>query len=82
MWTQLHHLASPLLQQNQRTTKCPRMSSLKAIRCGVEAIKKIRECELHHLEGMVGVPFTLGPRATPTSKPFDLPLLFERLRWK
>ena len=29
---------------------------------GVEAIQKIRECELHHLEVMVGIP-----HATPTS---------------
>ena len=58
------------------------MSSFKATRRGVEAIQRIWECELHYLEAMGGVPFTLGPRATPTSKPFDLPLLFERLRWK
>ena len=66
----------------QRITKRPRMSSFKATRCGVETIKKIRERELRCLEVMVGVPFTLGPRATSTSKPFDLPLLFERLGWK
>ena len=48
---------------------------LKITRC-VEAIKKIRERELHYLEAMVGVPFTLGPLATPTSKRFDPPLLF------
>ena len=56
----------------QRTNKCPRMSDFKAIRRGVETIKKIRECELCHLKVMVGVPFTLGPLATSTSKPFDL----------
>ena len=66
----------------QRTTKLPRMSSFKAIRRRVETIKKIRECELCRPEAMVGVPFTLGPLATSTSKPFDLPLLFERLGWK
>ena len=44
----------------QRTTKRPRMSGFKAIRRGVETIKKIRERELHCLEAMVGVPFTLG----------------------
>ena len=66
----------------QRTTKRPRMSGFKAIRRGVETIKKIRERELRRLEAMVGVPFTLGPLATSTSKPFDLPLLFERLGWK
>ena len=56
----------------QRTTKRPRMSSFKATRRGVETIQKIRECELRRLEAMVGVPFTLGPLATSTSKPFDL----------
>ena len=66
--------------ENQRTTKLPWMLSLKVTR--VEVIKKIRECQLHHLEAMDGVPFTSGPRATPTSKPFDLLLLFERFRWK
>ena len=67
--------------ENQRTTKHPQTSSLKVTRC-VEAIKKIRESELHRLEAMVGVPFTSEPRATPTSKPIELPLLFERLGWK
>ena len=66
----------------QRTTKHPQMSGFKVIRHGVETIKKIRERELRRLEAMVGVPFTLGPLATSTSKPFDLPLLFERLGWK
>ena len=61
--------------QNQRTTKCRWILGLK-VSCCVEEIKKIRECELHRLEAMVGLPFT------PTSKPFDLPLLFERLGWK
>ena len=41
----------------------------------LEAIKKIRERELHRLEAMVGVPITSGPWTTPTSKPFDLMLL-------
>ena len=64
----------------QRTIKRPWMLGLKATRNGVETIKKIREHELHgRLEAMVWVPFTLGPRTTSTSKPFDLPLLFERL---
>ena len=40
------------------TTKRPRMSGFKASRGGVETIKKIRECERHRLEAMVGVPFT------------------------
>ena len=66
--------------ENQRTTKRPRMSGLK-VTC-VEAIKKIREHELHCLEAMVGLPFTLGSRTTLTSKPFDLSLLFKRLGWK
>ena len=66
----------------QQTTKRPRMLGFKATRRGVEMIKKIRERELRHLEAMVGVPLTLGPQATSTSKPFDLPLLFERLGWK
>ena len=50
----------------QRTTKRPRMSGFKATRRGVETIKNIRERELHRLEAMVGVPFTLGPWATST----------------
>ena len=58
------------------------MSGLKATRCGVEAIKKLREQELHRLEAMVGVLSTHGPWVTPTPKPFDIPLLFERLGWK
>ena len=62
--------------ENQRRTKRPRMSGFKATQHGVEAIKKIREHDLHRLEAMV------GPRVTPTQKPFDLPLLFERLGWK
>ena len=66
--------------ENQRTTKHPQMSGLK-VTC-VEAIKKIREHELHCLEAMVGLPFTLGSRTTLTSKPFDLSLLFKRLGWK
>ena len=48
----------------QRTTKRPRMLGFKTSRRGVEKIKKVRERELHRLEAMVGVPFTLGPRAT------------------
>ena len=68
--------------KNQRTTKCPLILGFKATRCGVETIQKIRECELHRLEGMVGVPFVLRPRGTPISKPSDPPLLFERLGWK
>ena len=66
----------------QRTTKHHWMSGFKVTQRGVETIKKIRERELRRLEAMVGVPFTLGPWATSTSKPFDLPLLFERLGWK
>ena len=64
--------------KNQRTTKRPRIPGLKITR-SVEAIKKIRERELHRLEAMVRVPFTSGPRTTPTLKPFDLLLLFEKL---
>ena len=66
----------------QRTTKRPRMSGIKATRRGVETIQKIREREVRRLEAIVGVPYTLEPWATSTSKPFDLPLLFERLGWK
>ena len=66
----------------QRTTKRPQMLGFKTSRRGAEKIKKIRERELRRLEAMVGVPFTLGPRATSTSQPFDLPLLFEILGWK
>ena len=62
--------------ENQRTTKSPRMLGLKATG-GVEAITKIMDHELHRLEAMVGVPFTLGLRATPTSKPFNPPLIIE-----
>ena len=80
MWTPLG--LSLHKAEMQRITKHPRMSGFTATRCGVETIKKIREDELRCLEAMVGVPFTLGPRATSTSKPFDLPLLFERLGWK
>ena len=65
--------------ENQRRTKRPRMSGFKATRRGVEAIKKIRERELHCLEAMVGAPSTSGPRVTRSPKPFDLPLLFERI---
>ena len=66
----------------QRTTKRPRMLGFKTSQSGVEKIKKIWECELRRLEAMVGVPLTWGPRATSTSQPFDLPLLFKRLGWK
>ena len=41
--------------ENQRRLKHPRMSGFKAIGCGVEAIKKIRERELHRREAMVRV---------------------------
>ena len=67
--------------KNQRTTKHPQTAGFK-LTSGVEAIKKIRERELGRLEAMVGVTFTLGPRPTPTLKPFDFLLLFERLGWK
>mgnify|MGYP007129902953 CR=1 FL=1 len=66
----------------QRTTKRPRMSSFKATRRGVETIKKIRECELHHLEAMVGVPLHWDHGPHSHRKTFDIPLLFERLGWK
>ena len=66
----------------QRTTKRPQMLGFQTSRHGVEKIKKIRERELRRLEAMVGAPFPLVPRATSTSQPFDLPLLFERLGWK
>ena len=68
--------------ENQRTTKHPQISGFKATRHGVDAIKKTRERDLHRLETMVGIAVTLGPSATTASKPFDLPLLFERLGWK
>ena len=77
MWTHLHHSASPLLKQKSKETRRPWMSGFKATRRGVETIKNISECELHRLEAMVGVPLTLGPRATSTSKPFGLLFLFE-----
>ena len=67
--------------ENQWTTKHPQMSGPKVIHF-VEAIKKIQERELYNLEAIVGVPFTSGPWATPTSKPFDLPLLAKLLKWK
>ena len=70
------------LDEAKNQTKRPRMSSFKATRCGVEAIKKIRESELHRSEHMVEVSSTPGPRVTPTPKSVDLPLLFERLGWK
>ena len=63
--------------ENQRTTKLPQILGLK-VTCDVEAIKKIKKHELHHLEAMVRVPFTLEPWTTPTSKPFYMTLLFER----
>ena len=62
----------------QRTTKRPRMLGFKTSQRGPEKINKIRERELCRLEAMVGVHFTLGPRATSTSQPFDLPLFFKR----
>ena len=65
----------------QRTTKHPCIPSFKVTH-DAEKIKKIRERELHCLEAMVEIPFTSEPWATPRSKPFDLPLLFERLGWK
>ena len=57
------------------------MPGLKVTHCS-ETIKKIRDRELHCLEAMVEIPFTSGPHATPTSKPFDLLVLFVRLGWK
>ena len=62
-------LGLSLAKVEDQRTKRPQMSGLKVTR-GVEAIKKIRDRELHHLEVVVGIPFTLGPLATPTSKPF------------
>ena len=56
----------------------PLVPGLKVTRC-VEAFKKVREYELHCLEVVVRVAFTSGPRATPTSEPFDLLLLFKGL---
>ena len=68
--------------ENQRRTRRPRVPGFKATRRDVEAILKIRERELHRLEAMARALSTLEPRVTPTSKPFDPPLLFERLGWK
>ena len=68
--------------ENQRRTKRPRMPGFKATRRDVEAIKKIRERELHRLEAMARALYASGPWVTPTPKTFDLPLLFERLGWK
>ena len=42
--------------KNQRTTKSPRIQGLKGTR-SAEAITKIREHELYHLEVMVMIPF-------------------------
>ena len=60
--------------ENQRTTKHPRMSGFNATQLGVDAIQKITERELHRLEAMVGVLFTLGLHNS-TLKPFDLPFV-------
>ena len=55
-----------------------RISGLKVTHCA-ETIKK-RERELPILVDMVRMPYTWGPRATSTLKPFNFPLIFERLR--
>ena len=78
----INHSLSNLSLSLSLSTKRPRMLGFKTSQRGVEKIKKIRECELRRLEAIVGVPLTWGPRATSTSQPFDLPLLFERLGWK
>ena len=62
--------------ENQRATKHPRIFGFKVTRHVVD-IKKIRECELLCIETMVGIPFTLRPQPTPTSKPFK-PRSFSR----
>ena len=82
MSTHLHHSAFPLMRQKTRRTRRPRVSGFKATQRDVEAILKIRERELHRLEAMAGALSTLEPRVTPASRPFDPPLLFERLGWK
>ena len=64
--------------ENQRRTRRPRVPGFKATQRDVEAILKIRERELHRLEAMARALSTLEP----TSRPFDPPLLFERLGWK
>ena len=68
--------------ENQRRTRRPWMPGFKATRRDVEAIKKIRERELHRLETTARALYTPRPWVTPTPKNFDLPLLFERLGWK
>ena len=55
--------------ENQRTTKHPQILGFKETQLCVEAIKKIRERELHCPQVVVGVPFTMGPWATTASKP-------------
>ena len=53
----------------QLLSRRPRVGGFKATQCGVEAIMKIRERELHRPEAMVGALSTLEPWVTPTSKP-------------
>ena len=60
--------------ENQRASKRPRISGLKVTHCA-KAIKKIRECEYNTLKLRSRYLFASGPWATPTSKPFDLPLI-------
>ena len=63
--------------ENQRT-KRSQILDLK-VTCAAKAIKKIRERDSHCLEAMVEVPSISGPWTTPSSKPFDFPLLSNRL---
>mgnify|MGYP000447464066 FL=1 len=55
--------------ENQRATKHRSILGLKVTR-GAKAIKKKRERELHRPEAMFGIPFTSGPWAMATLKPF------------
>ena len=59
--------------KNQRTTKRPRMPTVKVTNC-LKAIKKIREHELLSLEATTGRSFRWRLQVTT--------LLFERLGWK
>ena len=55
--------------ENQRRTKPPRMPGFKATRRDVEAIKKIRERELHCLEALAGALYTPSHGSNPHQKP-------------
>ena len=67
--------------ENQRITKCPRISSLKVTHC-VEAIKKIREHGYTAWKLWLEYLLNWDQGPNPYQKPFDPQLLFERLGWK